>query len=48
MSAIDAATGSIPGSTTDFGEGQLDTPHLALVAQSIFANELQLSVPTIY
>jgi hypothetical protein len=33
------------GSTTDLGQGQLDAPDLALVAQSIFADELQLSVP---
>lgn len=35
----------LPGSTTDLGEGELDAPHLALVAQTILANELELSVP---
>jgi len=34
------------GSTTDLGEGQLDAPDLALVAETIFADELELSVPT--
>jgi hypothetical protein len=36
----------LPGSTTDLGEGQLDAPDLALVAQTILADELQLGVPT--
>lgn len=36
---------NLPGSTTDLGEGQLDAPDLALVAQTILANELKLSVP---
>jgi hypothetical protein len=35
----------IPGSTTDLGKGELDTPDLTLVAESILANELQLRVP---
>lgn len=35
----------IPGSTTNLGEGQLYTPYLTLIAQAIFADELQLSVP---
>lgn len=34
-----------PGSTTNLGEGELDTPDLTLVAETIFANELQLGVP---
>lgn len=34
----------LPGSTTDLGEGQLDAPDLTLVAQSIFAHELELVV----
>lgn len=38
--------GNSPGSTTDLGEGQLDAPDLALVAETIFADELELSVPT--
>ena len=44
-SAGGAQKGRLPGSTTDLGEGELDTPHLALVAQTILANELELSVP---
>jgi hypothetical protein len=36
---------NVPGSTTNLGERQLHTPHLALVAESIFADELQLSIP---
>jgi hypothetical protein len=35
----------IPGSTTNLGEGELDTPDLTLVAESILADELQLRVP---
>lgn len=35
----------IPGSTTNLGEGELDTPDLTLVAETILANELQLGVP---
>lgn len=34
----------IPGSTTNLGEGELDTPHLTLVAQTVLSNELQLGV----
>lgn len=37
---------NIPGSTTNLGEGELDTPDLTLVAETIFANELQLGVPS--
>jgi len=33
------------GSTTDLGQSQLDSPDLALVAETILADELQLSVP---
>lgn len=36
----------IPGSTTNLGEGELDTPDLTLVAETILANELQLRVPS--
>lgn len=36
---------NVPGSTTDLGESQLDAPDLALVAQTIFSNELELGVP---
>ena len=33
------------GSTTDFGEDEGNTPNLALVAETILANELQLGIP---
>jgi len=32
--------------TSNLGEGELDTPHLTLVAQTIFADSLQLGVKT--
>lgn len=35
----------LPSSTTDLGQSQLDAPDLALVAETILANELQLGVP---
>jgi hypothetical protein len=35
---------NIPGSTTDLGEGELDAPDLTLVAETVLANSLQLSV----
>jgi hypothetical protein len=35
-----------PSSTTDLGQSQLNAPDLALVAETILANELQLSVPS--
>ena len=31
-------------STTDLGERELDTPHLSLVAQTIFANDFQFGI----
>jgi len=34
----------LTGSTTDLGEGKLDTPDLTLVAETVLANELQLGV----
>lgn len=34
----------LPGSTTDLGEGELDTPHLTLVAETVLADDLQLGV----
>src|SRR5262245_46658519 len=37
---------NVPGSTTNLGQSQLDSPDLALVAQAILADELQLSVPS--
>lgn len=36
---------SLPGSTTNLREGELDTPDFTLVAESILSNELQLRVP---
>lgn len=36
----------LPGSTTDLGQSELDTPDLTLVLQTILANELQLGVTT--
>ena len=35
---------SIPGSTTNLGQGEHNTPHLTLVAETIFANDLQFGV----
>jgi hypothetical protein len=35
----------LPSSTTDLGQSQLDSPDLALVAETILADELQLSIP---
>jgi hypothetical protein len=35
----------LPGSTTDLGQGEQDTPHLTLVAKTILADELQFAVP---
>ena len=35
---------NIPGSTTDLGEGELDAPDLTLVAETVLADSLQLSV----
>ena len=36
---------NLPGSTTDLGQSQTDSPDLTLVAQAIFTDELQLRVP---
>ena len=33
-----------PGSTTDLGESELDAPDLTLVAETVLADSLQLSV----
>ncbi|KAB8356546.1 hypothetical protein FH972_024129 [Carpinus fangiana] len=42
---LHATSGDIlPGSTTDLGEGEHDAPHLTLVAETIFADGLQLTV----
>lgn len=35
----------IPGSTTNLGESQLDTPDLTLVAETILSDNLQFGVP---
>lgn len=35
----------LPGSTTNLGEGEEDTPNLTLVAETKLANELQFGVP---
>lgn len=34
----------VPSSTTDLGECELNTPHLALVAESVFTDDLQFRV----
>ena len=39
--------GIVPSSTTDFGEGQHDAPHLTLVPQTIFTDNLEFRVPII-
>lgn len=36
---------NIPGSTTNLGQGELDTPDLTLVLEAILADELELRVP---
>ena len=36
---------SIPGSTTDLGQGEHDAPHLTFVAETIFADNLQFRIP---
>lgn len=35
---------NVPGSSTNLGQGELDTPHLALVAQAVLADNLQFRV----
>jgi hypothetical protein len=35
---------NLPGSTTDLGQSQTDSPDLTLIAQAILADELQLRV----
>lgn len=35
----------LPSGTTNFGEGEHDAPHLTLVPQTIFPDDLQLGVP---
>lgn len=36
---------NVPGSTTNLGQSQADTPDLTLVLETILADELQLRVP---
>lgn len=36
---------NLPGSTTDLGQSQTDSPDLTLVAEAILSDELQLRVP---
>ena len=36
---------NIPGSTTDLGQSELDTPDLTLVTETVLADTLQLRVP---
>ena len=36
---------NLPSGTTDLGQSQLDAPDLTLVAETILADELQLSIP---
>ena len=35
---------NVPGSTTDLGEGEENSPHLTLVAETILSDGLQLGV----
>jgi hypothetical protein len=35
----------VPGSTTNLGESELDSPDLTLVAESVLSNELQFLIP---
>ena len=44
---ISGSFSSLPGSTTNLGQSQTDTPDLTLIAEAILANELQLGVTTI-
>lgn len=48
LSCQRARGSNLPGSTTDLGQSQTDSPDLTLVAQAILANELQLGVTTGY
>lgn len=38
------AGGDLPSGTTDLRQGKHDTPHLTLVAKTIFADDFQLGV----
>lgn len=35
----------VPGSTTDLGQSELDTPDLTLVAKTVLSDTLELGVP---
>jgi hypothetical protein len=37
-------SGCIPSSTTNLGERKLDAPHLTLVAEAVFADNLQFGI----
>jgi len=34
----------VPSSTTNFGQGKLDSPDFSLVAETIFADSFELSI----
>jgi len=38
---------TIPSSTTDFGKGEHNAPHLALVTETIFTDDLELGIPVV-
>lgn len=38
----------VPGSTTNLGEGELDTPDLTLVAETVLADSLQLGIASVH
>jgi len=42
--SLSSELGDVPGRTTNLGEGEHDAPHLALVAEAVFADSLQLGV----
>lgn len=48
MSCSYDSKNGIPGSTTNLGQSQTDSPDLTLVAETILANKLQLRVPVVY
>ena len=45
ISKTDRKGQNVPGSTTDLGQSELDTPDLTLVAKTVLADALQLRVP---
>jgi hypothetical protein len=42
---VTAGVKSIPGSTTNLREGELDAPDFTLITQTILADEFQFGVP---